>query len=273
MCRKQLFIKLCLLLGSLPCISQSMLTSVGAKAAAMGSCSVSECDTWGIFNNQAAMAYQGGFSLGVAFEDRYLLKETGRISLCSSIKAGRGNLFAGIDHFGDLFYSEMKAGAGYALQLGEKVAAGLQLDYMRMAIGEGYGSYHAFTLEGGLMAFPSEKVTLGVHCFNPVCAGWLGTAEKLPVMIRAGGSYTPEESISISAEIKKSTAEKAILSVGCEYRYKDQFFIRAGISSRITSISFGAGYRRKSMGIDIAASWHSYLGFSPQLSFTFNKTK
>jgi len=121
------------------------------------------------------------------------------------------------------------------------------------------------------MVFPSEKVTLGVHCFNPVCAGWTESSEKLPVMIRAGGSYAPEESIRICAEIQKSTAVKAIFSVGCEYRYKDQFFIRAGISSRMTSISFGAGYKRNNMNIDIAASWHSYLGFSPQVSFTFNK--
>lgn len=271
MCSKQMFIRLCLLFCSLPCFSQPILTAVGARAAAMGSCAVSQCDAWGVFNNQAALAYQGAFSLGAALENRYLLEETGRISLGGGLKAGRGGLFAGIDHFGDHLYSEMKAGAGYALKLGGKVAAGLQLDYLRMAIGDGYGSYHAFTLEGGILAFPSEKVTLGVHCFNPVSAGWMGTAEKLPIMLRAGASYTPEESISICAEILKSTAVKAIVSIGCEYRYEERFFIRAGISSSVTSVSFGAGYRRKNMQVDIAASWHAYLGFAPQLSFTFNK--
>jgi hypothetical protein len=271
MSRNQLFIMLCMLYIVNPCFTQVVLSSVGARAAALGSCSVTLCDALGIFNNQAAAAHQGKISFALAFENPYLLKETGRVSIGGSAKAGRGALLAGIDHFGNQLYSEMKAGAGYALKLGKNVVAGLQLDYLRISIGEGYGGYHAVTLEGGIMAFAGDKVAMGIHCFNPVSAGWMGTLEKLPIMLRAGGSYSPEESIIICVEITKNTSVKAIISAGCEYRYQDRFFIRAGISSGTTSISFGAGYRRKSMNIDIAASWHAYLGFYPQLSFTFSK--
>jgi len=273
MYRKYLFMSLCLVFCNLSSCPQAVLSTVGAAAAGRASCSVAENDIWGAFNNQAAMAYCQGLDFGVAFENRYLMRETGRIRMCAALKAGRGGLFAGIDHFGDELYSEMKAGLGYALKLGSHFAAGLQLDYLRIAIGEGYGSRNAFTLEGGMMVFPGKKVVLGLYCFNPVHAEWIGESEKLPVHIRAGSSYSPDKSVTICAEIRKSTSLQAIISIGCEYRYRDRISFRAGISSGSASISFGAGYILRKMNIDISSSWHSYLGFSPQISFTYSAKK
>lgn len=239
----------------------------------MGTCSLNTKDILGVFNNQAALAYQNHFELGLAYENRYLLKESGRVSLCAALKAGRGALFAGIDHFGSELYSEMKAGAGYALKLGSHFAAGLQLDYLRVAIGEGYGNYHAFTMEGGIMFSPGEKISLGVYCFNPVGVGWMGIREKLPLVFRAGGSFRPEQSISIHAEIHKSNLAAANFSAGIEYCLREHFYFRAGISSGMSSISFGVGYRTNRLSVNISSSWHAYLGFSPQFSFTYSSIK
>lgn len=252
---------------------QSIQLPVGSRAAGMAHCSMVNQDLWGVFNNQAAIAYQTGFSVGVSLENRYLVKEMNRISTAAAFQLGRGGLLASIDHLGDAFYSEMKAGAGYALKLGSRIAAGMQIDYLRMSIGEGYGSYHAFTFELGMMFLLNDKLFLGMHCFNPVHAGWTGTDEHIPVFIRAGFGYKPEKSISIFAEIMKSTSTQAVIAAGCEYRYREKFFMRAGVSSGPARITFGAGFKLKSLAIDIASGIHSYLGFSPCISISYNSKK
>jgi len=242
---------------------------IGARAAAMGHGGLMIKDIWGIYNNQAVPAFTKGFELGVSLENRYMMKEMNRISLGVAKQLGKGGLFAGIDHFGDGLYGEMKASAGYALQLGSRVGAGLQLDYLHMSVGDGYGSYHAFTFEGGLLVSITDRFSLGLQCFNPVNTRWTGTGEHLPVMIRGGFSYKPESSIIICGEILKSTAMPAVISAGCEYGFREKVFFRAGVSSGPARLTFGAGIRLRRLMIDIASSMHAYLGFSPLVSFTY----
>ena len=268
--RKYLFIVCVAVLCSLHAMPQSINAPLGARAAGMGHCSLLSKDVWASFNNQAALAYHTGFSFGVSLKNAYLLKEINRVSIATALQLGRGGFTASVDHFGNTLYSEMKAGAGYALRLGSRIAAGLQIDYLRMAIGEGFGSYHAFTFEGGMLLQLSAKLSLGFHCFNPIHSGWAGSDERIPVSMRAGFGYQPEKSISICAEIMKSTNMPAIIAVGCEYRYRERFFMRAGISSGPARICFGTGIKMNRINIDISTELHSYLGVSPQFSISYN---
>lgn len=241
----------------------------GARAIALGNNGVSLKGFWGIHNNQAAVAGQGSFAIGAYLENRYMLKEMNRAAMGLHLPAGRGGLFLGIDHFGGRLYSEMKAGGGYALPFGQHFSAGLQLDYLRMALGEGFGVYHAFTFEGGLMAEIGKKICLGVHVFNPLRVKWSGSREHLPVVLSGGMSFRTESALSLHGGIRKSTVSPAIFSAGCEYDFRKKVFIRAGISSGPASLCFGTGFRLKRMMIDIASSMHSVLGFSTQLSITY----
>jgi len=269
MCVKILFITWIIILLSIGVISQPLSSPVGARAVAIGHCSVVSKDIWGVFNNPAALAFQTGMEFGLALENRFLLKEMNRITLGASAQLGHGALSAGIEHFGDQYYGEMKASAGYALQIGKQFSAGLQLNYLRMAIGDGYGNFQAFTFEGGLLAMISDKLSIGIHCFNPIHVKWIGTTEHIPLSFKGGFGFRPEKSIMICAEILKSTATAAVFSAGCEYRYRDKFIIRTGITSGPARITFGVGFKLKKLVIDIASSLHSYLGYSPQLSLIY----
>ena len=77
----------------------------------------------------------------------------------------------------------------------------------------------------------TDKFSMAVHCFNPVHAEWGGSDEHIPVSIRGGLAFRPEKSISICAEILKSTSRAAVISAGCEYRYKEKFIFRMGVGS------------------------------------------
>lgn len=275
MMKKNLFmLSLIMLLSGTNAKAQAFTYPLGARAIGMGHNSLVIKDYWAIFNNQAAAAFLPGIHAGVFMENRFLLDEMNRIALGVSVPVKKGSLFVNADHFGGKLYSELKAGAGYAMHFGEHFSAGLQLDYLRIAISEGYGSHHAFTFEGGIHVSITEKLSLGFHIFNPLHVKWSGTSnEHIPVTMRAGLGFKPEASLTICAEIMKSTADAAVISAGVEYRYKSRFFIRAGITSGPARYTFGAGFRLKKLVIDIASSVHSYLGYSPQLSFTYSFEK
>lgn len=260
----------CLLI---PCMNmlnaQTEASVVGARAIGMGHNSLVNKDLWSISNNQASAAYLMQITAGVFAENRYMLQEMNRIVLGVFIPVTKGGLFLDIDHFGGDIYAEMKIGAGYARQMGKHFSFGLQLDYLRMTIGEAYGSSQALTFEAGIMAEITEILSMGIHIFNPIHTSWMGAAEPIPVTIRAGIGVRPEPSLNICAEILKSTASKAVISVGCEYRLRERFFVRAGIGSGPARYTFGAGMKIRSLMINIASSVNAYLGYSPQISFIY----
>jgi hypothetical protein len=265
------FITLLFLLAGLFLQAQDTDNTAGAKAAGMGLKGTGLQDFWAIFNNQAGAAAQESFSAGVYIENPYMLVDLRRIAAGLLWPAGRGSLFINASHSGGSLYSKTKAGVGYARAFGKHFSAGIQLDYLHMGIGEGYGHHHALTFEGGIMTLIGDKLVMGMHVFNPAGAGWNKTEERIPVQFMTGLAYEPDPSLTLSAEIGKSTAGAAVFAAGCEYRYHERFFIRAGIGSGPARYSFGAGIVWKNLLIDIASSIHSYLGYSPQLSFTWLK--
>ncbi|HSG68149.1 MAG TPA: hypothetical protein VK994_05535, partial [Bacteroidales bacterium] len=60
---------------------------------------------------------------------------------------------------------------------------------------------------------------------------------------------------------------------GAEYYFADRFFMRAGITTGPSKYSFGAGMKVNKLVIDISSSIHEWLGYSPQLSFTYGFVK
>lgn len=249
--------------------AQPLSEPVGGIAAGMGYCSNTSKNIWGSFNNQAALASIQGLQIGAAMENRFLLEEMNRVSIGAAYALGRGCLFAGIDHLGGQLYSEMKIGTGYSLQMGSYADAGLQIEMLRMYIGDGFGAYYAFTFEGGLLIRLHEKLSMGIHCFNPVQVKWIGTQEKIPVDLSLGISCNPERTVTLCAEIMKNSMRKASIALGCEYRYRDKFSLRAGMKSYPYTLTFGAGIRLGKLSIDIASGLHAFLGFSPSISLTY----
>ena len=257
--------------GSL--FAQASLEPIGARSAGMGYCSLLNTDVFGLFNNQAALASLQGLHAGAGMKNYFLMEELNRINLGVSKDLWKGSLFAGIEHFGNQLYSEMKAGMGYALRLGDIVDAGIQLDMLRMSIGEGYGSWYTATFEGGIIVRPHRRISMGIHCFNPVHVKWAGTKERIPVKLAAGLCFRPEKTIAMCVEFLKSSTCRSSFSIGCEYSYQEQFYIRAGIRSYPSTLTFGAGFKLKKLCLDIASGVSSYLGISPCISITYSPQK
>ncbi|MEN8225065.1 MAG: hypothetical protein ABFS05_06855, partial [Bacteroidota bacterium] len=263
--RKKLFTSLLLLCVLQSSCQQPLSCPVGARATGSGHSGIVHEDLWGAFNNQAAVASLKNIQAGVFLENRFLVDEMNRIATALYLPLNSGGIIISVDHFGSFIYSEMKAGLGYSMQMAKLFSAGVQLDFLQMSIGEGYGKYLAVTFEGGMLAKLTEKLKLGIHVINPINTKWIGTEEQIPSVIRGGFGYKPESSLELYAEVHKSTNNPVIFCAGTEYRYHEKFFIRAGITSGPSRYTFGAGFMIKSLKLDISSSVHSWLGYSPQL--------
>ncbi|MDQ6903265.1 MAG: hypothetical protein M3139_09675, partial [Bacteroidota bacterium] len=85
-----------------------------------------------------------------------------------------------------------------------------------------------------------------------------------------GIGYEASEDLLISAEIVKQEDLPININAGVQYNFQKQFFVRVGIASENESPYAGAGVSWSNIRVDISASYHPQLGFSPGLLVIVN---
>jgi hypothetical protein len=243
---------------------------IGGRAAALGTTSVTQCDEWSGFNNQAGLGWCTNFCAGIYFENRYLLKDLSLKALAITLPAGRGAFGVSIRHFGFNLYSEMNTGIAYGLRLTKRFSAGVQVDYLRLHVVDGFKDNNVFTCEIGLQFRASEHLWLGLHVANPVPVKISSlTRERLPAIMRFGLSWRIKEGLHSDIEVEKDLIHKPVLKAGIEYRPAKSLFIRMGLLSNPATFTFGFGLEFGNLQFDFASSYHMVLGYSPQASLTY----
>ncbi|MGA2823411.1 MAG: hypothetical protein ABSE72_07775 [Bacteroidales bacterium] len=249
---------------------------IGGKAAALGYTSVTQSDEWSVFNNQAGLAWCKRFSAGIYFENRYLLKDLSLKALAITLPAGRGAFGVSFRHFGFSMYSEMNTGIAYGMRLTKSFSAGVQVDYLRLHVADGFKDNSVFSCEIGLQFRAGEHLWLGLHVANPVPVKLSSlTQERLPTLLRFGLSWRIMEGLHSDIEVEKDLVHKPVLKAGIEYRPAKSFYIRMGILSNPATFTFGFGLEFGNLQFDLASSYHFILGYSPQASviYSFGKNK
>lgn len=265
-----------LLVFFIPLSSQAINdeTASGARSAAMGNASVALTDCWAIQNNQAALAYIKHPVAASYYQNRFLIKELGFQQGIFIYPTKFGTLGINASYFGYELYNESRIGLAYARQLGKRISAGLQLDYMNFNLGEVYGNKSVLTFELGALAHISNKVDVGLHIFNPAHVNLTEQYdEKIPAIIRLGVAYRLAEDLLTVAEVEKNIEYSPNFKAGLEYQLMDKAWIRAGVASNPSLVSFGFGLDMGSFSLDLASSYHSVLGFSPRISLIYNFEK
>lgn len=250
--------------------------TLGARSAGMGNASVSLGDVWSAQHNQAGLGFVRDISAGAYYENRFLLKELSIKGGVIALPVKGGTFGLCISNFGYSLYNENKYSLSFAKAFGDKLSAGIAMDYLTTKIGEGYGSKGVLAAEFGIQAKPLKGLTIGAHVFNPTRTKIADyNDERLPTIIRFGGDYDFSDKVKIALETEKDMAQKAIFKAGIEYKPVKELYLRAGIGTNPTLTSFGFGINLKNLKIDVSANYHQTLGFSPQLglTYTFKKTE
>ncbi len=244
---------------------------IGGRSAAIGNASVTLTDFWSVHNNQAGMAYYKKIAAGLYYENRFLLKETGLKCLSVVIPVKKAGVFGlNVSNFGFNLYNESKIGLAYAMAFSERISAGVQLDYIYSHMGDNYGNIGLLTFEVGLRAKIYKELVLAVHVFNPANLRLVkGNSEHIPLIYKIGLSYSFADKALIATEVEKDMNFKPVFKAGAEYKVARPVCLRIGIATNPMSYSFGVGFEFYKFKLDISASRHPQLGFSPQASLIY----
>ncbi len=246
-------------------------TNVGARSASMGRTSVAMTDFWAIHNNPAGISLQQNVAVGMAYENRFLMKELSLKSGGFIMPVNFGVLGVSFNQFGYSAFNENKIGLAYARAFSPKLRLGVQLDYLATRFGEGYEGNNLFTFEIGAQSDLTEKLTVAAVVFNPVGVKQSTlTNEKIPVVMRLGLGFRFTESLFATAEFEKRSGSGADGRIGFEYNIIKHFYARAGVAVNPGLFSFGAGWQTNMLQIDLAASVHQILGTIAQASLVFH---
>lgn len=236
----------------------------------LGAYTTKQQDPFSFTGNQAALATIKSAGAGVYGERRFMLAENSVYALAAAIPTRMGNFGLQVNYAGFKNFNENKLGLAYARSLGSKVDVGIQFNYYGYRIPV-YGNASSINFEAGVIMHFSEKFNGGIHVYNPV-GGKLGKEgdEKLASSYKLGLGYDASENFYVSAEIIKEEDLPVNVIGGVQYQFLQQFFARTGIISETGSGFAGVGVGWKNLRLDIAASYHPQLGFSPGLLLIIN---
>lgn len=243
---------------------------IGGRSNSMANASVAFSDPWSYFHNPAALSEVDKVSIGVAYENRFLLKELQSQGLTYVQPMKTGVLSVGAQLYGFNQFRLYRAGVGYSLKLSEMFSAGVQLNYQGIRLAESYGSKNTLTAELGILAKITEKWKLGMSVFN------LGRAklavfedDRFITVMRLGTSYSFSSKVLVAAEAEKNIDHPLRFKAGIDYQLIKNFFFRAGFATQPIEVSFGFGYKFKMIQLDLGSAYHQQLGWSPHFSLTF----
>lgn len=250
------------------------LYPAGARSMSMGNASVTLDDVFAFQNNPGALGYLENFSFGISYENRFLLRDLQTQSLAVAIPLKAGVVSVGGHMFGGDGFRSYKAGMGYSLKLAEKLAAGIQLNYLGLSLPEGYGSKSAFSGAIGLLADISDQWKIGFSVYNLNRAKLSDYQDdRFSTIARLGSSYKFSKKFILALELEKNVEHPLRIRSGAEYQLLDKFYLRGGFNTAPMEGSFGLGYSIKGIAINLGSAYHQILGWSPHFSLTYSTDK
>lgn len=252
-------------------IAQNLRYSVAMPYISIAAYSTKQNDAFSFTTNQAALVGSKSLSAGVYGERRFMLAENNVYAAVLTVPAKRlGSFGFDLTYAGFSEFNENNIGLAYAKSLGSKVDVGIQFNYYGYRI-SGYGNASAINFEGGAIFHLTDRLHAGIHTYNPV-GGKVGKSgeEKLAAVHKVGLGYDASGNFYFGAEIIKEEQQPVNVIAGMQYRFAKQFFARGGFRSDTGSGFGGVGISWSSLRLDVAASYHPQLGFSPGIMLIYS---
>ena len=243
----------------------------GARSVGLGNSSIVLQDLWSAFNNQAGLVEIDGLVAGGYYRNLFFVEGLSDQGLVVAYGKGKNAFALDVSNFGIDQFSENKVGLAYAMELGEKLDMGVQLNYHSTRIGtDEEFKRNALTAELSMLAQLTKELQLGFKVFNPSQTKLSDFEdERIPTVMTIGGGYAFNDKVTLVSEVVKDIDLPAIVRAGVEYRVVPTIFLRGGVSTEPTLSSFGAGFILGQLDLDFAASYHHTLGYSTQISLSY----
>ncbi len=251
-------------------LSQSLRYNIAQPYISLSAYSTEQKNPLSFTSNQAALASIKSAGAGVYAEQRFLLAATSAYTAAIALPTNLGNFGLQLNYAGFSNFNENKIGIAYAKKLGKAIDLGVQFNHYSYQI-PGYNTASTIFFEIGTIIHLTDKLIGGFHIYNPI-GGRLSKTEddKLSSVYKFGLGYDASENFNISTEIIKEENKTVNIVAGFQYHFAKQFFLGGGFISQTSSPYAGAGIGWKNLRLDVSASYHSQLGFSPGILLVIN---
>lgn len=251
---------------SLNCLAQQ---PISMRSNALGGLGMAFQDINSIFFNPAGIKNIDGISGVLSAERRFNLADLNTFSLGLAIPIDKNSAVGlSMNQFGFELYNQQKYGLVYARQLMSKFTVGAEVNLHNYMIQE-YGNDGTLSFELGFQYDLSKSLVLGGKLSNPVQQE-LASGEHLPTAYQFGLGYTPSEKLWLGLDVEKQIDFDTNVKLGIEYHIIEVLYLRLGVATEPSLLSFGIGLALKNgFKMDIASSYHQVLGWSPGLSLLY----
>ncbi len=239
------------------------------RSQGMSHAGVMLADHWSGLENPAGLAGLSRTTFGICYSNNYLVSQLGTGAASCGIITKSGNYGISLVSFGYSSFRQSAASLCYGRNLGKKLRAGIGIHGLLVSQAAGYGNLYAVIPSLGLQFAPVERITFGIHAYNPagqeyIPAGYL----EIPAGWQAGVGINFGEEVLLCFQVEKNRNEQLLCYGGFEIFLHEKIPVRFGLSSGIqTELSFGIGFRSPRLQVDLAATRHPVLGFSPAIGF------
>lgn len=247
----------------------------GSRSQSLANASVCLDDVFAYHNNPANLANIDAVSFGLAYENRFLLKELQHQSYVVSIPLGKGVFSVGGNSFGYRDFRTFKNGLGYAMKLLDVLSVGVQINHQMIRLPDPYGINQTVTGEFGLSYKISKDWRFGMAIFNVGRNELIeDPVERYGSSMRFGTAYKVSNMVLVVAELEKDIINAMRFKSGIEYKPLQNVIFRIGFATNPIELSFGLGWLfSERYHLDFGTQYHQILGWSPNVSFRFDLKK
>ncbi len=239
------------------------------NSVSRGGSLMTENNIGGALINPASINAIESSEVYILTRNRYLIKGLNSIAGIIGTKTTYGNFALNASYEGPSFFTSQSIGLTYGHNLGEKVSFGLRASHMTNVIEE-VGKQQQWIFEGGILAEVSDKMNLGFSIYN--FSGLKAIDDKQvteDAVIRLGVGYEVSEKTVLNSTIEKGLDNNPNLHLGFQHNISEAIFLRTGVSTSPSVLSFGVGFALQPLMLDIAYSYHRFLGHSPHLAIRY----
>ena len=249
--------------------SQSYPYLFSGRSNALGGIQSTLFDINGLMANPASSSGIENIALLASVQDRFLINDVRSAQALAGYSFEGGSVGIGLTYQGFDLYNEQGIFLNYSRRLLENLFIGANIHYKQFEISE-HGSTNWFTFQLGIHVPLSDEWSFAASIYNPLSVDISDTDSDI-TMISVGIRYSPSTKTTLFAEVDKDIDFDPNLKVGIEYLPLESLFIRFGYSSDPSAVYFGFGFRLGStIEVDLASSYHNFLGYSPAASITIN---
>lgn len=250
------------------CTAQNITGPVGARSWMLGGSSVAHTDVWSANNNPAASTIIRKTQYGLYSEQRFAEKNLRLANLSVVIPSKYVHVGTTLNYYGYSVFNQQKIGLSLSKALSTSFSLGVQLNYVSTFI-EQYGRADNMVLAAGISATPIKQLRIGFMVFNPT-QNTFGkyTDEKIPAYAKLGCGYEVSDRVILNLEADQALNRQLSWRGGVYYKIHDAVHLALGAATQPTYYTFGTVLLMKSMKLDMAASFHEVLGFTPHVGFS-----